>query len=314
MGRGFESLLRHQVLQSSTIAGVHCRAPQPLNPVFRLLTHLPFPVQRALLGWIAFWVRVCGWRRGLLDDHLGRCLSDLSPAGRDQVARDFYRYLGDLVAEILYADRIGLADLEARVRLDNPEAVQSQLDSGKRVMILAAHHCNWEWLLLRCSNAFREPLFAAYKPATVASGDRALKRMRTRFGATLVPAKQIVQELIERRGTVRLLALVADQSPSVSNEQQSWLPFFGQETAFFRGPGWIAAKMGYTVLLAAMRRERPGYYAVRFVPLALAGQVKDPDDVLRAYARELEAHVRAHPAEYFWAYKRWKRAKRLYDK
>jgi KDO2-lipid IV(A) lauroyltransferase len=282
--------------------------------VFRLLTYLPFPVQRALLQWVAFWVRVFGWRRGLVNDHLQRCLAERSPAERNSVARDFYRYLGDLVAEILYGDRIGPADLEARVRLDNPEAVQSQLDSGKRVMILAAHHCNWEWLLLRCSTAFHEPMFAAYKPATVASGDRALKRMRTRFGATLVPAKQIVQQLIEQRGKVRLLALVADQSPSVSNEQQSWLPFFGQQTAFYRGPGWIASKLGYTVLLAAMRRERPGHYAVRFVPLASAGQITDPDDVLRAYARELEAHVRAHPVEYFWAYKRWKRAKRLYDK
>jgi KDO2-lipid IV(A) lauroyltransferase len=282
--------------------------------VFRLLTYLPFPVQRALLRWVAFWVRVFGWRRGLVDVHLQRCLAERSPAERNSVARDFYRYLGDLVAEILYGDRIGPADLEARVRLDNPEAVQSQLDSGKRVMILAAHHCNWEWLLLRCSTAFHEPMFAAYKPATVASGDRALKRMRMRFGATLVPAKQIVQQLIEQRGKVRLLALVADQSPSVSNEQQSWLPFFGQQTAFYRGPGWIASKLGYTVLLAAMRRERPGHYAVRFVPLASAGQITDPDDVLRAYARELEAHVRAHPVEYFWAYKRWKRAKRLYDK
>ena len=282
--------------------------------MFRFLTFLPFPVQRTLFGWIAFWVRVCGWRRGVLDEHLGRCLADRPQAERDRIAGDFYRYLGDLVAEVLYGDRIDLADLEARVRFENPAEVQSQLDDGQRVMILAAHHCNWEWLLLRCSTAFHEAMVAAYKPATFAAGDRALTRMRSRFGATLVPAKQIVQHLIEQRGKVRLLAMVADQSPSARNEQQSWLPFFGQETAFYRGPGWIATKLGYTVVLAAMRRERPGHYAVRFVPLAVAGQVKDPDDVLRAYASELEAHVRAHPVEYFWAYKRWKREKRLYDK
>jgi len=29
--------------------------------------------------------------------------------------------------------------------------------------------------------------------------------------------------------------------------------------------------------------------------------------------RELEVQVHAHPAQYFWAYNRWKRAKRLYD-
>ena len=281
--------------------------------MFRLLTILPFPVLSAVSACIAFGARVCGWRRKLVNQALDRCLSDRSDAERKQVLRGYYRYLGELVAEVLYAARIPQADLDARVLLDNPDAVQSQLDGGKRVMILAAHHCNWEWLLLRCSTAFGEPLFAGYKPASRAAGDRALKSMRMRFGATMLPSKAIVQSLIERRGKVRLLALAADQSPAASNEQQTWLPFFGRETAFYRGPGWIASKMGYTVVLAAMRRVRPGHYAVRFVPLTGAGRIADPDDVLVAYVRELQAHVHEYPVEYFWAYNRWKREKRLYD-
>jgi len=288
------------------------RAPRHV-PVFRLLTLLPFPLLRAMAAAAAFGARVFGWRRKLVDQALERCLSDRPDAEREQVARGFYRYLGELVAEVVYADRIPQADLEARVVLENPQAVQSMLDGGKRVMILAAHHCNWEWLLLRCSKAFGDPLVAAYKPASREAGDRALKSMRTRFGATLVPSKEIVQALIERRGKVRLLALLADQSPAASNEQQVWLPFFGQETAFFRGPGWIASKMGYTVMLAAMRRTRSGHYAVRFEPLTGEGRIAHPDDVLTAYVRALQAHVHAHPAEYFWAYNRWKRGKRLYD-
>jgi lauroyl/myristoyl acyltransferase len=52
---------------------------------------------------------------------------------------------------------------------------------------------------------------------------------------------------------------------------------------------------------------------VRFVPLTGEGRIADPDDVLVAYVRELQAHVHEHPVEYFWAYKRWKRARRLYD-
>jgi KDO2-lipid IV(A) lauroyltransferase len=281
--------------------------------VFRILALLPFPVLRALFGCAACVARLVGWRRAVVDEHLARCLAQRSPAERDRIARSFYGYLGELVAEVFHGDRITGERLEARVTFDNPEAPQAVLDAGKRVMILAAHHCNWEWLLLRCSTAFREPLVAAYKPAKLHSGDRALKKMRSRFGATLVPAKQLVQHLLEQRGQVRLLALVADQSPAASNDQQVWLPFFGQPTAFFRGPGWIATKMGYSVFLAAMRRERDGHYAVRFVPLAGVGQVRDPDDVLRAYATALEAHVQDHPVEYFWAYRRWKRGKRLYE-
>jgi len=281
--------------------------------VFRLFSFLPLPVLRVLLGFVAFLLRVFGWRRAVVDAHLGRCLADRPKDVRDGIARDFYRYLGELGAETFHAPRILPAGLERRVRLENPEVVQAILDRGQRVMILSAHHCNWEWLLLRCSTAFHEPMVAAYKPASFGAADRALREMRSRFGATMVPAQQLVTHLLAQRGKARLLALLADQSPAAASEQQTWLTFFGQETAFFRGPGWIAAKMAYSVFFAAMHRERPGYYAVRFVPLAAAGQVADPDQLVAAYAHELEAQVRAHPAEYFWAYKRWKRAKRLYD-
>ena len=281
--------------------------------MFRLISRLPFPVLRVLAAFAAFWVRVSRWRLPLVVSHLDRCLGARTAAERVAIADGFYRYLGELVAEVLHAPRISRDELEARVRLENTADLRALLDDGQRVMILAAHHCNWEWLLLECSIAVGPPLTAGYKPASLASADRALKDMRSRFGAHLVPAKQLVQHLIEQRGTVRLLALIADQSPAASNDQQTWLPFFGQDTAFFLGPGWIANKLGYTVWFAAMRRERRGHYAVRFVRLDTPGQRPEVDEVLRAYVRELETHLRAHPLEYFWAYNRWKREKRLYD-
>lgn len=302
---------------SRASAPVISRAAQSRAPtgdsVFRFLAMLPFPVLRGLFGLAASCVRLLRWRRPLVEEHLERCLAERTPRERHSVAADFYRYTGELLAEVVHADRIALPDLEARVRLENPEDLQAQLDAGKRALILAAHHCNWEWLLLRCSTAFGTPLTAAYKPVKLAAADRDLKRIRGRFGAAMVPAKQLVQHLIERRGAARLLAMVADQSPAACNEQQAWLRFFGQDTAFYQGPGWIASKLGYGVWFAAMRRERPGHYAVRFVRLDVPGERLDPDRLLQAYVAALESQVHAHPVEYFWAYNRWKREKRLYD-
>ena len=80
----------------------------------------------------------------------------------------------------------------------------------------------------------------------------------------------------------------------------------------FRGPGWIGAKLGYSVYLAAMHRERRGRYVVRFIELSRAGARAEPDAILAAYTRALEQHVRQYPEQYFWAYNRWKREKPLY--
>jgi KDO2-lipid IV(A) lauroyltransferase len=281
--------------------------------VFRALSLLPLSVLYAVCAVLAFLARVFRWRAGFVRDGLARCLPDTPEAERRRIAADFYRYLGDLVAEAVRGARIDGDDLVGRLRFENAEIVEDALGSGKRVMLLAAHHCNWEWLLLRCSTAFGAPLTAAYKPVSREPADRALTAMRSRFGATLVPAKRIVQHLIEQRGGVKLLALVADQSPPASSDQQSWRPFFGEETAFFRGPGWIGAKMGFQPVFIAMRRESRGRYVVRFVPLLESGERPDADRIISAYVEAVEAHAREHPAQYFWAYNRWKRARRLYD-
>jgi len=281
--------------------------------VFRALSLLPLPLLYAGFAVVAFLIRVLGWRRDTLVDKLARCLPALGSDDRDAIARDFYHWLGELAAEVIYSGRISRDNLAARMRFENPEVVQEALRDGRRVMLLAAHHCNWEWLLLRCSTAFDEPLAAAYKPASWSHADESLAHMRSRFGATMVPAQDFVQHLLKQRGGVKLLALLADQSPAAASDQQSWLPFFGQDTSFFRGPGWIGAKLGYQAFFIAMRREGRGRYAARFVPLVAPGERADPDQILRAYVKALEAQVRAHPAQYFWAYNRWKRPRRLYD-
>jgi len=278
--------------------------------VFRALSLLPLPVLYAAFAVAAGFLRILGWRRDLVVDMLGRCLPELAPSDRDAILRSFYRYLGELAAEVMHAGRISRASLEQRMRFENPEVVQQALQEGRRVMLLAAHHCNWEWLLQRCSIAFDAPLVVAYKPASWAHADRSLEFMRSRFGAEMIPAGQLVHTLLERRGRVPLLALAADQSPSAKSEQQAWLPFFGQETAFFQGPGWIGARLGYDPVFLAMRPDGRGRYVVRFEPLAPAGERLDQEQILRAYVSALERHIRDYPALYFWAYNRWKRSRR----
>jgi KDO2-lipid IV(A) lauroyltransferase len=107
--------------------------------------------------------------------------------------------------------------------------------------------------------------------------------------------------------------MLADQSPSAKSEQQTWLPFFGRDTSFFQGPGWIGAKLGFEPVFIAMRPAGRGHYVARFVPLAPPGTKLGPDEILAAYVQALERQIHDYPAAYFWAYNRWKRGKRLYD-
>ncbi len=281
--------------------------------MLRFLSILPLPVLYLVFGAAAFLARIFGWRRGFVASGIKRCLPDATEAERGRVAADFYTYLGELVAESVHGMRIPQDDLVKRLSFENAEFVEESLRGGKRVLLLAAHHCNWEWLVLRCSTAFGVPLVAAFKPASRERANLELTAMRSRFGAVMVAAKQVVNHLIAQRGAVKLLALVADQSPAAKSEQQQWASFFGTETAFFAGPGWISARMGYQPIFIEMRRESRGHYVARFVPLLAPGERADPQQTLEAYVRAVESAVRKQPARYFWAYNRWKRTRGVYD-
>ena len=274
---------------------------------FSLLSRLPLRLLYALCGPLAWVLRVVGWRRRLVDEGLARCLPDRSAAERRVIAGEFYAGLGRLVAEFLRAARMTPAQFEERLRFEGDTIVREALASGRRVLLVAGHLCNWEWLHLEISRRFGEPVVAPYKPISRRGADRWVLAMRSRFGATMVSMKEFGPYLVARRRKVRLIAMLADQSPSAKSENQVWLPFFGQDTSFFQGPGWIGARLRFEPMFIAMRPDGRGRYVARFVPLGAPGERMDAEQILRAYVRALEQSIREHPASYFWAYNRWKK-------
>ena len=67
-------------------------------------------------------------------------------------------------------------------------------------------------------------------------------KVRSRFGARLVPAKELLADFIRRRGVVRAIGMNSDQAP-VSTDQRYWTVFLGQDTAFYIGADQIARAM-----------------------------------------------------------------------
>jgi KDO2-lipid IV(A) lauroyltransferase len=282
--------------------------------LFRALALLPLPVLHALgYGFYVLAFHIVRWRVKLARANLAGAFPEKTAAERETILRDSYLNLARTVMEAIWGYRASGEELMKRVHFENPECIERYKAARQSVVLLTAHTCNWEWLLLECSRRLGAPLVAAYKPLSWPAGDRWIRDMRSRFGATMVPARDIVQHLITQRGQVKLMAMLADQSPSKKNDLQVWLPFFGQDTSFYQGPGWIGAKMGFDPVFLAMRPDGRGRYVVRFVPLTAPGERADPDRILRAYVHELERQVREHPAQYFWSYNRWKRSRRLYE-
>jgi Kdo2-lipid IVA lauroyltransferase/acyltransferase len=177
---------------------------------------------------------------------------------------------------------------------------------------VAAHQCNWEWMLLALSLELGYPLDAAYKPLVDNWAEREMKKLRTRFGSRLVPAKELLPDIIKRRDVVRAVAMVADQEPTTS-EHKYWTRFLNRDTAFYMGPEEIARVTRFPVFFIAMRRTGRGCYETRIEPLVETAQGLGTGALTERYARLVEQQIHDAPSDWPWSHKRWKLRRSVYE-
>lgn len=255
-------------------------------------------------AWVA--LRVFGLRRRVVRENLQRSFPDWTPAQLRAVEREFVRRQGEVAAEVLYATRIDAEELRERVRITNPEALAAA-GAPRAILLVGAHHCNAEWMVQRLSLELGARLVALYKPQRNARADRWLRGLRTRFGARLVSAKAVLQELARMRD-VGAIGLLGDQVPRTSPEKH-WLEFLGQPTAFYMGAELLGRALRAQVCLLRMRRLARGCYEVTIEPLNGPGEKLPHGEVTTRYARGLEAWIREDPAGWWWTHRRWKPVK-----
>ena len=253
------------------------------------------------LAWLAY--RTLGLRRSVVRDNLTRSFPDWSTAQQRAARREFARRQGEVAAEVFYAEHIDEAELRARVTLANPQVIAAAAPPRPLVLV-GAHHGNFEWMLLRVSLEFGDRLIGLYKPLRQPRIDGRIKAMRSRFGARLVPAKSILRELANFREAAAI-GMVADQVPRTSPEKH-WVTFLGQDTAFFMGPELLGRALCSQVVLVKMARLGRGRYELEFEPLNEAGEKLPSGEITSRYARRLEAWICEDPPGWWWSHRRWK--------
>ena len=250
-------------------------------------------------------------RHQVIREQIEKVFPNSSPAERRLIHRLYLKNFCDVMIEVLKSMSIRADDLCVRVRIANLEVPRGYLDAGQSLIFVTSHLCNWEWLLHGVALQLGYPVDAAYKPLHDQWAERLMLEVRSRFGARLVPAKELLTDFMKRRGIVRAVGMNADQAP-VSTDKRYWTQFLGQDTAFYIGAEQIARAMRLPIVYASMRRVRRGYYEVEFKPLWDGREVTPPNTVTERYARACEIDVLKSPADWLWSYRRWRLKKPLY--
>ncbi len=283
-----------------------------VSPMIKMLSRLPWWVMYGLAGCIYFLAYyVVRHRRHVIREQLAKVYPDSTEAQRERIHKDFLKSFCDVLVEVLKSATMSAEDMRSRVHVRNLEVARRFLDAGQSVMFVTSHLCNWEWLLQGVTLQLGYPLDAGYKPLHDLWAERLMLKVRSRFGARLVPAKELLADIIKRRGIVRGIAMNADQAP-VSTDKRYWTVFLGQDSAFYIGAEQISRATRLPVIYACMRRVRRSRYEVEMKLLWDGKQAIEPNEITEQYARACEADVLRSPADWLWSYRRWRLKKPLY--
>ncbi len=271
-----------------------------------LLSLLPFFVLYIIADFIYFVLfYIIKYRRAVVQQNLANAFPEKSLPERQQIEKQYYHYLADLMVETVKLKTISSKEINRRFTVTNYEAVDQVFAEGRSVIGAVGHYGNWEMGALKFSLLTDKPRLVVYKPLNNKIFNDYFTQMRTQFGAILVPMKNAMRKMVEYRRQQTMTLLVSDQVPS-REEVTYFTTFLNQPTAVFLGVEKLAKSLDSAVIFCDVRRVKRGYYNCNFVPLFNDAKNTAEFEITNAHVRYLEQVIREEPQYWLWSHKRWK--------
>jgi len=249
---------------------------------------------------------IAKYRRRVVAENLRGAFSEKSARELKIIEKEYFRYLADLVVESVKLFTISEKEVMRRMHCPNFSLIEGYFAEGKSVIGALGHYGNWE-LAGHCLSLLTDTRrrIIVYKPLTNQTFDKAVKRMRERFGATLIAMQSTMRALISFKNERSITVLVSDQTPALS-EGTYFTDFLNQPTPVFLGVEKLSKLLNNVVVFCDIRRIKRGYYNVTFVPLFEDTKNTTEYEITRGHVKYLEEVIKHEPAYWLWSHRRWK--------
>jgi KDO2-lipid IV(A) lauroyltransferase len=261
----------------------------------------------ALLGWLA-WALSPAYR-GL--HRSNAALADVPAAARRASIAEAGRMVAELPRLWLRPRQQPIAD---PVRWEGEALVEAAVAAGRGLVLLTPHLGSFEVAAQAYAERFgaAQPITVLYRPARQAWLRELEETARARDHLATAPATLAgVRLLLRALKSGHTVGLLPDQVPP--DGMGVWAPFFGREAYTMTLAAKLVRQSGAALLtIWAERLPRGGGWCVHVRPMpqplpdpALPGEAGLLADAT-AINRSMEAMVAANPAQYLWAYNRYK--------
>ena len=181
-------------------------------PFIYLVAVLPFGTLYRLSDVLFHVLWFSGYRKGVVLTNLRNSFPDKNEQEIAAISESYYRYLCDLILEILRTLRMSEKESRERCAFHKPEWLDKLQAEGKSFIIVMGHYGNWEWAgpSFTLNTGFQ--LVVIYRPLSNIYFERMMCSMRTRFGTRITPVNLTLRDMVANRGSLTATAFIADQT------------------------------------------------------------------------------------------------------
>lgn len=253
---------------------------------------------------------VIGYRKKVVYENLRNSFPDKTNNEIKSIAKKFYRYFPDIFIEAIKMTSMSRKRIKKRMEVIDEQEIYRHLEANKGVIGITAHYANWELGIHTLSLMTEYPKLIIYKPLNNKTADDVYNNIRSRFGAIMVPMKQILRHIVRLKGQPYTSVFVADQTPTYQDSDY-FLDFLNQDTLVYTGAERIARLTNNPVVFCHIgRKKKRGYYFCKFTTLVEDPSAYGEHEITKLHNKFTENIIKNEPEYWLWSHKRWKRKRR----
>ena len=210
----------------------------------------------------------------------------------------------------LTSGKWSVEDVAEAVTASGLEHLDEVKDSGKGALLYSGHIGNFPlmviWLALK-----GYPIGVVYKEAKNFPDDF-FGTIMSRFGVTPLKYKS------DPSSTSAILRALKQRKIVLTQNDQShphgiYINFFNKSVPSLAGPALLSKRLGIPVIPAYIIRDTENHHHLTISPEIPIKEVSEDEDSIVVNTQEqidwIAGIVKAHPTEWLWLHKRWKRAR-----
>lgn len=225
-----------------------------------------------------------------------------------ELARETFSNLGRSLVEVcrLYHGRG--EDVINSIELRGRENYETARARGQGLIFFTGHCGNWELVALAFSSLFDEGMSVLARRQNNPYLNRMVERMRMRYNSTVLYKQGALKGILTTLKNGKLIGMLADQA--AFPEDGALIEVMGRRAWAYKAPVIIAQKSSSPLLPTFIHREGDRQVITFHPAHPFSGDMSE-EGIRRetqALSRYVEDFVVAHPTQWYWVHRRWKRA------